>query len=149
MKENEVIDFIKNYTKIDYKYIECNLSEAQDNNYDFRMSVCELAKENLSICSDNLIIDLYIALSNSAKKTFAVYRYFHLYANEILNRGHIKYFDLYLDGAMKSFDTLLASSQIQLEEQKIIEIIDYIQTKSNKEKYQHMLNRFHSLLKKH
>ncbi len=73
---------------------------------------------------------------------------YQLFANEILNRGHIKYFEIYLEGATKSFDTLIASGIIDLDKEKIIEIIEYLEDKKEKNKYEHMISRFNHLLSK-
>ncbi len=146
MTEKELIEFIKEYSESDIHYIKCNLEE--DTNYDFRMAICEIAKNDFSICSDTLIIDLFIALSNSAKKTFGIYKNYQLFANETLNRGHIKYFEIYLEGATKSFDTLIASGILNLDRQKIIEIIEYLENKNDKNKYELMISRFNKFLEK-
>ncbi len=111
--------------------------------------ICKHIKDDFSLYPDELIIDLYTALSDVAKATFSVYNNFHLFANEVLKRGHIKYLDIYIDGATKSFDTLLASGAIELERNTIIEIIAHLKTKMNhNKKYVSMLNRFEVLLEK-
>ncbi len=148
MTEKELIEFIKEYSEKDIDYIKCDIFEEEDNNYNFRMSICEIVKNDFSICSDKLIIDLFLSLSNSAKKTFGIYRNYQLFANEILNRGHIKYFEIYLEGATKSFDTLIASGIIDLDKEKIIEIIEYLEEKKEKNKYEQMISRFKYLLSK-
>ncbi len=95
-----------------------------------------------------MIIDLFLSLSNSAKKTFGIYKDYQLFANEVLNRGHIKYFEVYFEGASKSFDTLIASGIIDLDREKITEIIEYLEEKEDKKKYEYMLTRFKHLLTK-
>ncbi len=146
MSEKELSQFIKGYSECDIDYIKCDILEEQDNNYDFRMSICEIVKNDFSICSDKLLIDLFLSLSNSAKKTFVIYKDYQLFANEILNRGHTKYFEVYLEGATKSFDTLIASGIIDLDKEKIIEIIEYLENREEKNKY--MISRFNHLLTK-
>ncbi len=84
MNEQEISQFIVKYRPRDYEFIACNLAAEQDVNYDFRMAVCELAKRRLSICVDVLVIDLYRALSDSAKRHFCLYTDFHLFANELV-----------------------------------------------------------------
>jgi hypothetical protein len=55
-----------------------------------------------------------------------VYRSYHLFAQEILNRGRTKYLLNYLKGASQSFDTGLASGRINLTNMEKQEILDYI-----------------------
>ncbi len=145
MTKKGLINFIKEYSRSDIDSIKCDAFEEEDNNYDFRMSICEIVKNDFSICSDELIIDLFISLSNSAKKIFGVYNEYHLFANEVLNRGHIKYLEIYLEGVTKSFDTIIASGEIDLDVEKTTQIIEYLKGKKE-DKYECMIPRFNNLL---
>jgi hypothetical protein len=73
-----------------------------------------------------LILDLYQELSKSSKETWGVYRSYHLFAQEILNRGKTKYLLNYLQGASQSFDTSLASGRIDLTNDERKEILDFV-----------------------
>lgn len=157
MTNIEYQNFAKNYSKDDFGRIKFAWNgkhgdDLIDTNYDFRMNLCQAIKDNLSIGPDQLIIDLYIELSKCAKQTFGVYNSFHLFGNEILSRGGTKYFDLYIEGASKSMDTLLMSARLDLNKERIIEILDYINDRLNEAEppkgYDHMKQRFEWLLNK-
>ena len=157
MESQELQIFAKEYSTGDFEKIKFNWNgkhgeEFYDSNYDFRMKLCESVKSNLSICPDKLIIDLFTELSKSSKETFGVYNSYHLFANELLERGGSKYLDIYISGALKSFDTSLASARLTLSGKRIDEIIEFIKLKilesqsSNSSKnYSYMLARFEHL----
>ena len=96
-----------------------------------------ISDKELSIANDELILDLYQELSKSSKETWGVYRSYHMFAQEILNRGRTKYLLNYLKGASQSFDTGLASGRINLTNEEKEEILEYvnnqIENKSNQE----------------
>ena len=154
MKKEELIEFARSYTKKKFELIKFNWNgkhgdEFNDSNYDFRMQLCEIIKDDFSLYSDEMILDLYSELSKSAKETFGVYNSFHLFANEILERGGVKYFDHYVEGASKSMDTGLSSGRLNLTKTRIDEILRHIKYKiehnSNENEirgYDYMLKRF-------
>lgn len=113
------------------------------------MRVCEYFRQELAQCATPLLLDLYRSLAESSKITFSVYSYFHLFANEILERGGVKYFDIYHEGALQSFDTLLASARLSLSQTRLQEIrsfltecIDRSEDTEIIERYTFMLKRF-------
>jgi hypothetical protein len=127
----EIEKFIKEYSKSDFDKIKFDWNgkhgdELKDPNMDFRMEVCEYLIKDFSVASDNLILDLYQELSKSSKETWGVYRSYHLFAQEILNRGKTKYLLNYLQGASQSFDTSLASGRIELTNDEKKEILDFV-----------------------
>ena len=127
----EIEKFIKEYSESDFDKIKFDWNgkhgdELKDPNMDFRMEVCEYLIKDFSIASDNLILDLYQELSKSSKETWGVYRSYHLFAQEILNRGRTKYLLNYLQGAGQSFDTSLASGRIELTNDEKKEILDFV-----------------------
>ncbi len=127
----EIENFIKEYSNSDFDKIKFDWNgkhgdDLEDPNMDFRMQVCELLKSDFSIASDILVLDLYQELSRSSKETWSVYNCYHLFAQEILNRGKTKYLLQYLKGASESFDTSLASGRIQLTDNEKKEILDYV-----------------------
>lgn len=128
----ETQKFIKEYSKSDFDKIKFDWNgkhgdDLKDPNMDFRMQVCEYLIMDFSIAPDNLILDLYQELSKSSKETWGVYRSYHLFAQEILNRGKTKYLLNYLQGASQSFDTLLASGRIELTNDDKKEILDFVE----------------------
>jgi hypothetical protein len=157
---NEIQTFAKNYTDKDFDRIKFDWNgkhadHFEDKNIDFRMQLCETIKNDFSYSSDKLILDLYLELSKCAKETWSVYNSFHLFADELLERGGIKYFDEYLEGASKSMDTNLSSGRLDLSKERVSEILSHIKStiaNSNKESdirgYDYMLKRFEWLSEK-
>ncbi|WP_367390617.1 hypothetical protein [Lewinella sp. LCG006] len=128
----EIQKFIKEYSDLDFNKIKFDWNgkhgdDLKDPNMDFRMKVCEYVIKDFSIVPDSLILDLYQELSKSSKETWGVYRSYHLFAQEILNRGKTKYLLNYLQGASQSFDTSLASGRIELTNDEKKEILDFVE----------------------
>jgi len=129
----EIEKFIKEYSESDFDKIKFDWNgkhgdELKDPNMDFRMEVCEYLIKDFSIAPDSLILHLYQELSKSSKETWGVYRSYHLFAQEILNRGKTKYLLNYLQGASQSFDTSLASGRIVLTNDEKKEILGFVDT---------------------
>ena len=127
----DIEQFIRSYAGTDFREIEFYWNgkhgeDFEDLNMDFRMEVCEYLVKDFSIAPDQLILDLYQELSRSSKQTWGVYQHYHLFAQEILNRGRTKYLLHYLQGAGRSFDTRLASARIKLTDEEKQEILDYV-----------------------
>jgi hypothetical protein len=127
----EIEKFIIEYSNSDFEKIKFDWNgkhgdDLEDPNMDFRMKVCEYLIQDFSIAADKLILDLYQELSKSSKETWGVYRSYHLFAQEVLNRGRTKYLLNYLQGASQSFDTSLASGRIELTDSEKNEILDFI-----------------------
>ncbi|MGH1437823.1 MAG: hypothetical protein ACRBG0_25520 [Lewinella sp.] len=130
----EIKEFIINYTSSDFDRIKFDWNgkhgdDLEDPNMDFRINVCECVIKDFSIAPDELILDLYEELSKSSKETWGVYRNYHLIAQEVLNRGRVKYLVNYLKGATQSFDTIIASGRVKLEEEEKREIIDHVESR--------------------
>lgn len=156
MTNQEYIEFAKGYTERQYDQIKFDWNgkhgdEFIDNNYQFRMHLCEVIKDDLSVVPDQLIIDLYLELAKSAKETFGVYNSFHLFANELLKRGGVKYFDLYVEGASKSMDTGIMSGRLDLNKELYEEIFNHINQRLKETPaprgYDYMKQRFEWLAK--
>lgn len=151
---DHLIQFAKAYSRTDFDRIKFDWNgkhgdDFEDANMDFRMQLCEVLKDDLSLVSDALLIDLYGELSKSSKETWSVYNSYHLFANEILLRGGIDYFDIYVEGASKSMDTFMSSGVLNLPYSRIVEILNHIKSslledeKTCKSKgYDSMLKRF-------
>ena len=127
----DIEQFIRSYADADFREIEFYWNgklgdDFEDLNMEFRIRVCEYLVKDFSIAPDQLILDLYQELSKSAKETWGVYQHYHLFAQEILNRGRTKYLLNYLQGASQSFDTRLASGRIKLTDEEKLEILDYV-----------------------
>lgn len=133
--------FIKEYSNSDFARIKFDWNgkhggDLEDPNMDFRMEVCEFLIKDFSIANDELVLDLYQELSKSSKETWGVYRSYHLFAQEILNRGRTKYLLNYLKGASQSFDTRLARGRINLTNEEKEEILKYVNNQIENESNQ-------------
>lgn len=160
MTKKDIQIFAKNYSEKDFNCIRFDWNgkhgdEFFDKNYDFRMQVCEIIKDDLSYSTEKLILDMYLELSKCAKETFEIYNSFHLFANELLERTGTKYFDEYIEGASKSMDIVISSGRLNLSRKRVIEIFNHIKSKiansKNKDElggYDFMLERFEWLCQK-
>jgi len=160
MTQDQIQEFVKKYSSSDFDKIKFDWNgkhgnDLEDKNIHFRMQICEYLKDDFSDSSDELILNLYLELSKSAKETWGVYNSFHLFANELLERGGAKYLDIYIEGATKSMDTGLMSGRLNLSKERLNEIICHIKSKMNNYEneseitgYDHMLKRFEWLFEK-
>lgn len=148
--------FAKHYSASDYPLIEVNLEKIEgeriDVNYELRMRLCEYYREDISLCATPLLLDLYRSLAESSKTTFSIYAYFHLFANEILERYGSTYFDIYHEGARQSFDAMLASARLNLSSTRVQELVSFLDDRLEsseepemKKQYAFMLKRFQGL----
>lgn len=154
MTKYNVQSFVKNYSTANFDLIKFDWNGKHgeafyDKNLAFRMQVCEYLKADFSNCPNQLILDLYLELAKQAKETFGVYSNFHTFANELLERTGIIYFDEYIEGASKSMDTGIMSGKLSLSKERIDEILYYLRNKmeetQNKREvsgYEFMLERF-------
>ncbi len=132
MTEEALDAFIRNYKGTDFDRIRFDWNgkhgdELRDPNMEFRIGVCEYVVKDFSVASDRLIRDLYLELSKSSKETWGVYRNYHLFAQELLDRGVTKYLLDYLNGAAQSFDTTLASARVAVTDGQRADIDGFVQ----------------------
>lgn len=160
MTDKELKSFVKNYTTDDFIKIKFDWNKKygegfEDKNLNFRTKICELIKKDFSYSSDKIIIDLFLELSKCAVESFGVYQGYHLFANELLERGGVNYLNFYTDGAMRSMDTFLSSSKLDLSKKRTLEILFFLESKSsddclnmNPKTYEAMVRRFSILAEK-
>jgi hypothetical protein len=139
MTEIEFQKFADNYTKENFERIRFDWNgkhadEFHDSNYDFRMKLCEFLIDKLDKVKMELICDLFKEMGKSSKETWGIYNKFHLFGQQILKRGAPDNVLDYLFGAVQSFDTLLASGQLDLTREQKNEIVNYIKTRLLTEK---------------
>ena len=159
MTKQALKTFAKNYGQKDFDQIKFDWNGRhgdlfREANDEFRYKLCETIKNDLEPCPDQLIIDLFTALSLSAKETWSIYNNYHLFANELLERGGVKHFEVYIKGATQSMDTGMASGILNLSAQRIDELLEHIyftiKGSNNDEAlgtYKFMQNRFEWLKK--
>jgi hypothetical protein len=131
--------FADNYSADDFEKIRFDwngkhVSEFHDNNYDFRMKLCEFLADDLDKVKLELIVDLFKELAKSSKETWSVYNKFYLFGQQILKRGTQENVMDYLFGAVQSFDAGLASAQLDLTIDQKKKISDYINSRLQTEK---------------
>lgn len=150
MKNQELQTYIDNYTTADFDRIKLvwNGKYGQDfvdDNYDFRMQVCEFVVPQIDKVKIELIRDLYCETGKTSPMTFGVYNSFHLFADELLKRGGKKYLLDYIRGASHSMDTGMSSGRLTISKQTAKELLDYfdeLKSKSTDPEEQKLLNDF-------
>lgn len=148
MNGQELQTYIDNYTKADFDRIKLvwNGKYGQDfvdDNYDFRMQVCEFVVPQIDKVNLELIRDLYCETGKTSPMTFGVYNKFHLFADELLKRGGTKYLLDYIRGASHSMDTGISSGRLTISKQLAKELLDYfdnLKSKTNDSEEQKLLN---------
>ncbi len=144
MDDSKLQTFADNYSSADFDKVKFEWNgehgkKFHDNNYAFRMQLCEFLIPQLSTTKLELIRDLYIELSKWAKESWAIYGKYYLFAQQLLNRGGTVYIIDYLWGAGQSFDTLLASGRMNLSTEQKENILNFINESIKLEKDQYKL----------
>lgn len=148
MTNQELQRYIDNYTTADFDRIKLvwNGKYGQDfvdDNYDFRMQICEFVVPQIDKVNIDLIRDLYCETGKTSPMTFGVYNKFHLFADELLKRGGKKYLFDYIRGASHSMDTGISSGILTISRQTAKELLDYfdeLKLKSTDPEEQKLLN---------
>lgn len=135
---NEFQIFADNYSQSDFNEIRFdwngkNGKDFQDNNYHFRMKLCQFLEDKLENVKMDLICDLFREMAKCAKQDWSISYNFHLFGQEILRRGTPERIMDYLFGAMQSFDTIISSGRFQLTDPQKQQIFEYISTRLNTE----------------
>lgn len=150
MTEQELQTYIDNYTSVNFNRIKLvwNGKYGQDfvdDNYDFRMQVCEMVVPQIAKVNIELVRDLYCETGRTSPMTFSVYVKFHLFADELLKRGGTKYLLDYIRGASHSMDTGISSGSVTISKQQAKVLLDYfdeLKLKSTDPEEQKLLNDF-------
>ena len=134
MTQQEFQNFADNYTSADFDRIKmvwngkCG-NEFADEHYDFRTKLCEFLIPQLDTVKLELIRDLYCETGKSSEMTFGVYINFHLFAQQLLQRGGTEYLLDYIKGASYTMDTGLASGRIKLTKERARELLEFFDNK--------------------
>ncbi len=142
--------FIDNYTSADFDKIKLKWNgkygqDFEDENYNFRIQLCEFIVPQIDTVNIELIKDLYCETGKTSPMTFGVYHNFHLFANELLKRGGKKYLLDYISGASHSMDTSMSSGRLTISAETAKEILDYfddLKAKTEEPEEQKLLNDF-------
>lgn len=130
MTENELQKFIDNYSSADFDKIKLKWNGEygqifEDENYDFRLRVCEFIIPQIDKVNIKLIRDLYCETGKTSPMTFGVYLKFHLFADELLKRGGTEYLLDYIRGASHSMDTGMRSGVLTISKEQAKKLLDY------------------------
>lgn len=130
MTEQELQRFIDNYTSADFERIKLSWNgkygqDFEDDNYDFRVQVCEFVVPQIDNVKLDLIRDLYCETGKTSPMTFGVYVKFHLFADELLKRGGTDYLLDYIRGASYSMDTLMSSGRLTISKEQAKKLLDH------------------------
>lgn len=134
MTQQEFQTFADNYTSADFDRIKMVWNgkygnEFIDEHYDFRTELCEFLIPQLDTVKLELIRDLYCETGKSSEMTFGVYLNFHLFAQQLLQRGGTQYLLDYIKGASHTMDTGLSSGRISLTKERAKELLDFFDNK--------------------
>ena len=148
MTENELQHFIDNYTEVDFDRIRVIWNgkygqEFEEENYEFRLKVCEFIIPQIEKVNILLIRDLYCETAKTSPMTFGIYLNFHFFANELLVRGGNEYLLDYIRGASHSMDTALSSGRLTISKEqarKLLTHFDYLKATSQDKEEQRLLN---------
>ena len=129
MTEQKLQTYIDNYTSTDFDRIKLvwNGKYGQDfvdDNYDFRMQVCEFVVPQIDKVNIELICDLYLETAKTSPLTFSVYNKFHLFADELLKRGGTDYLLDYIRGASQSMDTGMSSGRLTISKEQAKNLLE-------------------------
>lgn len=134
MTQQEFQTFADNYTSADFDRIKMVWNgkygnEFADEHYDFRTQLCEFLIPQLNTVKLELIRDLYCETGKSSEMTFGVYINFHLFAQQLLQRGGTKYLLDYIKGASHTMETAMSSGRISLTKERASELLKYFDSK--------------------
>jgi hypothetical protein len=130
MTQQDFQTFADNYTSADFDKIKMVWNgkygnEFADKHYNFRTQLCEFLIPQLDTVKLELIRDLYLETGKSSEMTFGVYNSFHLFAQQLLERGGTEYLLDYIKGASHTMDTAMSSGRISLTRGRASELLKY------------------------
>lgn len=130
MTNQELQNFIDKYSTSDFEKIQLKWNgkygqEFIDENYEFRIKVCEFIIPQIDKPNILLIRDLYCEIGKISKMTFGVYLNFHLFADELLKRGGKTFLLDYIRGASHTMDTGLSSGRLTISNLQAKDLLEY------------------------
>jgi len=131
MTEQELQTFVENYKPTDFDKIRYDWNgkygrEFHDNNYDFRMKLCQFLNPQIDKVNIELVRDLYAETTKSSEATFSIYTNIHIYAQELLRRDWKKYLMDYMQGGTYGMDSYLGIGRIEIGKDVAQQILDYM-----------------------
>lgn len=131
MTNQELQAFADNYKPADFDRIRYDWNgkyghEFHDNNYDFRMKLCQFLIPQIDKVNIELVRDLYAETTKSSEATFSIYMNIQIYAQELLRRDWKKYLMDYMKGGTYGMDSYLGIGRIELDRVTAQQILDYM-----------------------
>lgn len=135
MSSEELQAFADNYSADNFDTISFQWqggygADFKDKNYEFRMLLCEYLSPQLQSTKLELIRDLYLEMGKTSEYTFGCYNKFHLFGQELLERGGTAYLTAYLQGAAHTMDTALQSGRVKLSKERAKELLACFYTRA-------------------
>lgn len=140
MTEKEFQTFADNYTSADFDRVRYDWNgkyggDFQDNNYDFRMKLCQFLLPQIKTVKSELIRDLFSETAKTSEATFSAYINLHVYAQELLTRDWKKYLMDYMEAGTYGMDAYGMIGRIEIPKSTALEIFTFmkktIETTSN------------------
>ncbi len=133
MTDDELQAFADNYKPSDFAKIRYDWNgkygrEFHDNNYDFRMKLCQFLIPQIGKININLLLDLYTEATKTSKGTFSIYMNIHVYAQELLTRNWKEYLKDYMQGGTYGMDSYLGIGRIEIEKDVARQIFNHMTT---------------------
>jgi len=131
MTDKELQVFADNYKSTDFYKIQYNWNgkygqEFHDNNYDFRIKLCQYLIPQINNVNIELVRDLYAETTKTLKATFSIYMNIHIYAQELLRRDWKKYLMDYMQGGTYGMDPYLGIGRIEIGKEVAQQILDFM-----------------------
>lgn len=131
MTDQELQTFADNYKPADFARLRYDWNgkygqEFHDNNYDFRMKLCQFLIPQIDKVNIELVRDLYDETTKTSEATFSIYMNIHIYAQELLRRDWKKYLMDYMQGGTYGMDSYLGIGRIEIGKDVAQQILDYM-----------------------
>jgi hypothetical protein len=128
---NDFQTFADNYTSAEFDKIKYDWNgeygqKFHDNNYDFRMKLCQFLVFQIDKVKIELVRDLYTEITKSSEATFSIYMNIHILGQELLRRDWKKYLIDYMQGGTYGMDSYLGISRIEISKEIAQQINRYI-----------------------
>jgi hypothetical protein len=115
----DVKEFIKNYADVNEGLISFAWNREhgdglRDSNMPFRQEVIQHLLSDMSVASPQLLRHLFRAETKLSKEAWGVNLWVHSIAQQMLLDGGDPYVEEFLRGKLRSFDTMLECSRVQI-----------------------------------
>ncbi len=136
MTNQDFQTFADNYTSADFDSIKLVWNgkygaDFEDKNYNFRTQLSEFLVPQLDTVKLELVRDIYCETGKSSEMIFGIYLKFHLFAQQLLQRGGTEYLLDYIRGASHTMDSGVSSGRISLTKERAVELLTYFDNKKS------------------